>query len=67
MLVLSRKQNERVVIGEDRNIVLTVVKIDRNQVRIGIDAPPEIPVLREEVVARTHSESQDDSRELVLA
>ena len=38
MLVLSRKLNERIVI--DGGIVVTVVKIDRNQVRLGIEAPP---------------------------
>ncbi|HEX8201346.1 MAG TPA: carbon storage regulator, partial [Isosphaeraceae bacterium] len=37
MLVLSRKLNEKIVI--DGEIVVTVVKIDRNQVRIGIEAP----------------------------
>ncbi len=47
MLVLSRKQNEKIVI--DGGIVITVVKIDRNQVRIGIQAPEQIAVFREEI------------------
>ena len=41
MLVLSRKLGEKIVIGD--NIVVTVVKIDRNQIRIGIEAPQEVP------------------------
>ncbi|MDX2035446.1 MAG: carbon storage regulator CsrA [Isosphaeraceae bacterium] len=48
MLVLSRKVNEKIMIGD--GIVLTVVKIDRNQVRIGIEAPGHVPVYREEIV-----------------
>lgn len=48
MLVLSRKLGEKILIGD--NIVITVVKLDRNQVRIGIDAPKEISVAREELV-----------------
>jgi carbon storage regulator len=48
MLVLSRKLNEKIVI--DGGIVITVVKIDRNQVRIGIEAPGHIPVYREEIL-----------------
>ncbi len=47
MLVLSRKLGEKIVIGE--NILVTVVKIDRNQIRIGIEAPHDIPVYREEI------------------
>jgi len=48
MLVLSRKLNEKIVI--DGGIVITVVKLDRNQVRIGIEAPGHIPVWREEIM-----------------
>lgn len=48
MLVLSRKLNEKIVI--DGNIVITVVKIDRNQVRIGIEAPGHVGVFREEII-----------------
>jgi carbon storage regulator len=47
MLVLSRKLGEKIVIGD--NIVVTVVKIDRNQIRIGIEAPSDVPVYREEI------------------
>jgi carbon storage regulator len=47
MLVLSRKLGEKIVIGD--KIVVTVVKIDRNQIRIGIEAPQEVSVYREEI------------------
>jgi len=47
MLVLSRKLNEKIMIGD--GIVITVVKIDRNQVRIGIEAPGDVKVYREEI------------------
>lgn len=47
MLVLSRKLGEKIVI--DGNIVLTVVDIDRGKIRIGIEAPREVPIYREEL------------------
>lgn len=48
MLVLSRKLGEKIIIGN--NIVVTVVKIDRNQIRLGIEAPQDVPVFREEIL-----------------
>ncbi len=59
MLVLTRRKNERIRIGE--SIVVTVVDVRGDKVRIGIDAPREIPVHREEVyqaiAARTQSQN----------
>ena len=48
MLVLSRKLNEKIVI--DGNIEVTIVKIDRNTVRVGISAPRDVAVMRSELV-----------------
>ncbi|RIK82225.1 MAG: carbon storage regulator [Planctomycetota bacterium] len=47
MLVLSRKVGERILIGE--NIAITVVRIGQGGVRIGIDAPDDMTVVREEL------------------
>lgn len=47
MLVLTRKEGEKILIGED--IILTVVMINRGNVRIGIEAPKSVPILREEL------------------
>jgi len=47
MLVLSRKKDQRIVI--DGNIVITVVEIRGDKIRLGIDAPREIPVHRSEI------------------
>jgi carbon storage regulator len=47
MLVLTRKPNQAIVIGDDVRIV--VVSVDRDQVRIGIEAPREVSVHRAEV------------------
>ena len=51
MLVLSRKFNESIVI--DGGIKITVVEIRGNKIRLGIEAPKEVGVMREELVAPT--------------
>ena len=48
MLVLSRKVGERIRIGADITIVLA--QIDRNKVRIGIEAPKDIEIIRSELI-----------------
>jgi carbon storage regulator len=48
MLVLSRKPNERVMIGKD--IRITVVSISGHQVHLGIEAPSAVPIAREELL-----------------
>jgi carbon storage regulator len=47
MLVLSRQRDESIIIGD--NIVITIVDIRGDKVRLGIDAPKEVPVHRQEV------------------
>ena len=48
MLVLSRKLGERIIIGDD--VVITVVDIGPNKIRLGIDAPKDVRVMREELL-----------------
>jgi len=55
MLVLSRKESESIVINE--NIVITIIRVAGGGVRIGIEAPREIPVRREELADRREAES----------
>ena len=47
MLVLSRKESERIKLGD--SIIVTVVRVSGDKVRIGIDAPPNMLVLRDEL------------------
>jgi carbon storage regulator len=48
MLVLSRKLGEKIYIGE--NICITVVDIDRGKIRLGIEAPRDVPIYRQELL-----------------
>ena len=55
MLVLTRRPGESIVVGQ--NIVITVIEIKGGQVRIGIDAPREVQVHREEVYEQVRQEN----------
>ena len=54
MLVLNRKIGERIVIGDD--IVVTIVKIQGKQVRLGIEAPTSVSIRRTELLPITSSD-----------
>ena len=56
MLVLSRKVGERIRIGE--GVVITVVRITGGGVRLGIEAPPETAVVREELYQSLKAEEE---------
>jgi carbon storage regulator len=60
MLVLSRSRDESIMIGD--NIVVTIVDIRRDKVRLGIDAPSEIPVHRREVYEAIRRENRRASQ-----
>jgi carbon storage regulator len=57
MLVLSRKENERIRIGS--SIILTVVRVQGSIVRLGIEAPPEIAIAREELIRQDEEIGRD--------
>ena len=61
MLTLSRKLHERIWIGE--NIIIEIVEIERGKVRIGISAPKEVPVHREEVRIQIIQELREKNNE----
>ncbi len=57
MLVLTRRANQSIMIGND--VVVTVLEVRGDQVRLGIEAPREIDVHREEVFEALHSADAD--------
>jgi carbon storage regulator len=60
MLILTRKVGESVMIGEE--ITVTVIEVKGTQIRLGIQAAKEIPVLREELYIRAQQEKERDRR-----
>ncbi|TWT88216.1 hypothetical protein Mal64_16950 [Pseudobythopirellula maris] len=60
MLVLSRQRDESIIIGD--NVVVTIVDVRGDKVRLGIDAPVEIPVHRREVYEAIQRENQQASK-----
>jgi carbon storage regulator len=60
MLVLSRKESERIKLGD--SIVITILRMGRDTVRIGIEAPTDIVVLREELEPHEPDSAESDEK-----
>ena len=60
MLILSRKLNEKVIIGDD--ITISIIEIRGDQVRLGIDAPKVVKVFRQEVFDAIKAENKAASQ-----
>jgi carbon storage regulator CsrA len=59
-LILSRKAGQRIVIGEgDQQAVITIAKICTDRVKVGIEASPDVPIMREELT----DDRTDDQRD----
>ncbi len=64
MLVISRRINEKIKIGDDIEIV--IVSIDKNQVKIGIEAPKNVAILRDELIEEVKKHNINSNREIEI-
>lgn len=62
MLILTRRVGETICIGPNAEITVTVLGVKGNQVRVGITAPKEVMVHREEIYERVRREQQEEVR-----
>lgn len=60
MLVLTRKVGEKILVGDD--VVISVVEVNRGSVRLGVEAPQTVSILRYEVYERIQEENLEASR-----
>ena len=65
MLVLSRKPGEKILIGD--NVSVTIVRIGPNTVRLGIEAPRNMNIVREELTLELDEDSDPETSELLAA
>jgi len=59
MLILTRRVGESLIIGDD--VVVNILGVKGNQVRIGVDAPKEVPVHREEIYDKIQAEKDQNN------
>lgn len=66
MLVLTRRVGESLIIGDEGKIKLSVLRVQGNQVRIGIEAPRDVAVHREEIYRRVndHDNASNEQQEV---
>lgn len=62
MLVLTRKSEQKIIIGRDKQITITILKVQGDQVSVGIQADGEIPIYREELLHEKESEERVSPR-----
>jgi carbon storage regulator len=65
MLVLSRKLGEKIYIGE--NVCITVVDIDRGKIRLGIEAPRDVAIYRQELLPNNQTPREAAGKQPVAA
>lgn len=59
MLVLTRRTNESILLGEAGDLIVKVLGVNGNQVRIGIEAPKSLPVHREEIFLKVYGKNNN--------
>lgn len=65
MLILTRRFGEKIMVGDD--VVITVIKMDGGKVRLGIQAPEDMDIYREEVFKRLQEEKRGNANQFSLA
>jgi carbon storage regulator len=60
VLIITRRPGEKIVLGDD--VTVTVMEVSGQTVRLGIDAPKELPIYREEIWAAVKQENEEAAR-----